>query len=71
MSTLRRLAAGGLGIALAATLASSAVLAAAPERLVEVVHISTTFPAGTRCPFEVVRSLDGTLVTTTFTRATD
>ena len=68
MSTLRRLAAGSLGIALAATLASSAVLAAGPERLVEVVHISTTFPAGTRCPFEVVRSLDGTLVTTTFTQ---
>ncbi len=69
MSTLRRLAAGSLGIALGATLATSAVLAAAPERLVEAVHISTTFPAGTRCPFEVVRSLDGTLVTTTFTHA--
>ena len=69
MPALRRVAARSLGIALAATLATSAVLAAAPERLVEVVQISTTFPAGTRCPFEVVRSLDGTLVTTTFTDA--
>jgi hypothetical protein len=44
-------------------------LAAAPERTVEAVHISNTFPAGTRCPFEVIRTIDGTLVTTTFTDA--
>ena len=47
--------------------AASATLAAAPARAVEDVHLSTTFPAGTRCPFEVVRTVDGTLVTTTFT----
>jgi hypothetical protein len=45
------------------------VLAAAPTRTVEAVHVSDTFPAGTRCPFEVVRTIDGTLVTTTFTDA--
>jgi hypothetical protein len=44
-------------------------LAAGPERVIEEVHISTTFPAGTRCPFEVVRTVDGTLVTSTFTDA--
>jgi hypothetical protein len=43
--------------------------AAAPVRTVEAVHIEGTFPAGTRCPFEVVRTIDGTLVTTVFTRA--
>ena len=50
-------------------LAAASVLAAAPSRTSEEVHISTTFPAGTRCPFEVVRTVDGTLVTTTFTDA--
>jgi len=43
-----------------------AALAAAPVRTVEAVHIEGTFPAGTRCPFEVVRTIDGTLVTTVF-----
>ena len=63
-------------LALAATVAAAAVaalvpatLAASPQRLSEPVHISGTFPAGTRCPFEVVRTIDGTLVTTTFTGA--
>jgi hypothetical protein len=49
------------------SLAVSAVIAAAPTRIVEEVHLSNTFPAGVRCPFEVVRTVDGTLVTTTFT----
>jgi hypothetical protein len=46
---------------------SSAALGASPDRVIGEVHISSTFPAGTRCPFEVVRTIDGTLVTTTFT----
>lgn len=66
---VRRLAFSSL-IALAlGSLAASAALAAAPTRTEEEIHISTTFPAGTRCPFEVVRTVDGTLVTTTFTDA--
>ena len=52
-------------IALGAT-AASAVLAAPPTRTEELVQISDTFAAGVRCPFEVVRTIDGTLVTTTF-----
>jgi hypothetical protein len=67
VSTLRSLAAAGIGVIVAGSLGVSAVAAAAPARVVEEVHISSTFPAGTRCPFEVVRTLDGTLVTTTFT----
>ena len=60
----------GTALALAVLgLGSSAALAAAPERIVGEVHISGTFPAGTRCPFEVVRTVDGTLVTTTFVGA--
>lgn len=59
-----------VAIALAFTAMSvAAALAAPPDRLVEEVHISTTFPAGARCSFEVVRTIDGTLVTTTFTDA--
>jgi hypothetical protein len=65
----RRLIASVCGTILLGSLAASAALAAAPVRVVEEVHISTTFPAGTRCPFEVVRTVDGTLVTTTFTDA--
>jgi hypothetical protein len=53
--------------ALAVPLAGAS--AAAPVRTVEPVHIEGTFPAGTRCPFEVVRTIDGTLVTTIFTNA--
>ena len=53
----------------AAVAAASAALAASPERVVEEVYVSTTFPAGTRCPFEVIRTVEGTLVTTTFTDA--
>jgi hypothetical protein len=67
---LRRLALGTIVALAVGSLAASAALAAAPTRTVEEVHISTTFPAGTRCPFEVVRTVDGTLVTTTFTDST-
>ena len=48
---------------------SALVTAASPVRTEEPVHIAATFPAGTRCPFEVSRTIDGTLVTTTFTDA--
>ena len=51
------------------SVATSTALAGAPTRTEEEIHISTTFPAGTRCPFEVIRTVDGTLVTTTFTDA--
>lgn len=64
---LRRLAFGSVVALVAASLAASATLAAAPTRTVDEIHISTTFLAGARCPFEVVRTIDGTLVTTTFT----
>ena len=63
----RRLAAGVAGAIVVATMIAATALAASPTRDVQAVHISTTFPAGTRCPFEVVRTVDGTLVTTTFT----
>jgi hypothetical protein len=66
---VRRLVASALGVTLAGSIAASTALAASPERVVEEIHISTTFPAGTRCPFEVVRTVDGTFVTTTFTDA--
>ena len=66
---LRRLALGTIVVLAIGSLAASTVLAAAPTRTEEEIHISTTFPAGTRCPFEVVRTVDGTLVTTTFTDA--
>ena len=64
---LRRLARSSLLALATVSLAASAVLAASPTRVIEEVHISNTFPAGVRCPFEVVRTVDGTLVTTTFT----
>ena len=59
----------GLVVLVVAAISTGTVLAAAPTRTVDEVHISDTFPAGTRCPFEVVRTIDGTLVTTTFTDA--
>jgi hypothetical protein len=66
----RRLAiAGTLAFAASLGAIAPAALAATPLRTVEPVHIEGTFPAGTRCPFEVVRTIDGTLVTTTFTGA--
>src|SRR5918912_1427045 len=65
--TLRRLVLAALLVIGSTALAASGVLAAGPTRQVDAVHISTTFPAGTRCPFEVIRTVDGTLVTTTFT----
>jgi hypothetical protein len=66
---LRRLALGTLTTFTLAALVVPAVLAAEPTRTVEEVHISTTFAAGDRCDFEVVRTIDGTFVTTTFTDA--
>ena len=65
---VRSLLAAGVAISAVAG-GVSAVAAASPERVVEEVHVSNTFAAGTRCPFEVIRSVDGTLVTTTFTDA--
>ena len=67
VSTLRRPAAIAVAVLALSSMAASAVVASSPTRLVEVVHVSGSFPAGTRCPFEVVRTVDGTLVTTTFT----
>lgn len=67
VSHLRRAAASVIGVAVIGSLAASAAFAGAPTRTVDEIHISTTFPAGTRCPMEVVRTVDGTLVTTTFT----
>lgn len=69
LRALRRLAIGSILAVAFGGLATSAALAAAPTRTIEEIHISTTFPAGTRCPFEVVRTVDGTLITTTFTDA--
>ena len=60
----------GLAVAAAAVLAlvgSASAIAASPVRTEEPVHVEGTFPAGTRCPFEVVRTIDGTLVTTVYT----
>jgi len=67
VSRFRRPVAIAVTLLTLTSMAASAALASSPARLVEVVHVSGTFPAGTRCPFEVVRSVDGTLVTTTFT----
>ena len=70
MDQLARRIATAVVVALACVpLAGATVLAAPPARTAEEVHVSTTFPAGARCPFEVVRTIDGTLVTTTFTAA--
>jgi hypothetical protein len=69
VSNLGRFTAAVAGVAIVGSMAASTVLAAGPTREVQEIHISTTFPAGTRCPFEVVRTVDGTLVTTTFTGA--
>lgn len=63
----RRLAFASLLTAALGGLVAPTVLAAAPTRTEEAVHISGTFAAGVRCPFEVVRTIDGILVTTTFT----
>lgn len=69
VSRFRRPVALAIAVLALGSTTASAVVAAAPTRVIEEVHISTTFPAGTRCPFEVERSVDGTLVTTTFTGA--
>jgi hypothetical protein len=68
MSRIRQAVIGSIA-AISLLVGASIAVAAAPTRTVEEVHISGTFPAGTRCPFEVVRTIDGTLVTTTFTGA--
>ena len=65
----RRLAFAAIVALACLPLAAASVLAGAPSRTSDEIHISTTFPAGTRCPFEVVRTIDGTLVTTVFTDA--
>jgi hypothetical protein len=67
--SVRRFAFASLVTIAAGSLTGSVALAAAPTRTVEEVHVSTTFAAGARCPFEVVRTIDGSLVTTTFTDA--
>ena len=64
---LRRLALGTIAALALGSVAASAAFAATPTRTEEEIHISTTFPAGTRCPFEVVRTVDGTLTVTIFT----
>ncbi len=66
---LRRLAVATVATLAIGGLVVPAALAAAPTRTVEEVHISGTFAAGDRCAFEVIRTIDGTLVTTTFTDA--
>lgn len=65
-SALRR-ASLGLTLLVMALTSVPTVLASAPTRTVDEIHISDTFAAGVRCPFEVIRTIDGTLVTTTFT----
>jgi hypothetical protein len=67
VSVLRHLALASLLVVGSSVLGASGVLAEGPTRVIEEIHISATFPAGTRCPFEVIRTVDGTLVTTTFT----
>jgi hypothetical protein len=69
MSRARRTAFSFAAAALLAFTSSALVTAASPVRTEEPVHIAATFAAGTRCPFEVSRTIDGTLVTTTFTDA--
>ena len=70
MDRLARRLAPAVLVALACVpLAAGGVAAAGPSRTVQDVHISTTFAAGARCPFEVVRTIDGTLIETTFTDA--
>ena len=60
---------GLAGALVVGSLIAPTALAAAPTRDAQEVHISNTFPAGTRCPFEVVRTVDGTLTVTIFTDA--
>jgi len=67
MPRIRRAIIGSIAAVSLLVVGTSIAMAAAPSRTVEEVHISGTFPGGTRCPFEVVRTIDGTLVTTTFT----
>ena len=55
--------------AILALVVGSVASAAAPVRTVEEVFIQGTFAAGVRCPFEVVRTIEGTLMTTVFTDA--
>jgi hypothetical protein len=66
---LRRLALATLLVVGSSVIGASGVLADGPTRVIEEIHLSDTFPAGTRCPFEVIRTVDGTVITTTFTDA--
>jgi hypothetical protein len=66
---LRRLAFAGVATMTLGLIAAATALGAAPTRTDEEVHISTTFAAGARCPFEVIRTIDGRVITTTFTDA--
>jgi uncharacterized membrane protein len=65
----RRLVLGAVTALVLTSLVAPAALAAAPTRTVDELHLVNEFPAGTRCPFDVVRTVDGTLVTTTFVDA--
>lgn len=69
MHRARRIVISATAVFALTLVAGSAVFAAAPERTVEDVNIAGTFPAGTRCPFEVSRTITGTLTTTVFTDA--
>jgi hypothetical protein len=69
MSRIRRSLVAMIAAASLLVIGAPFALGAAPTRTVEQVHISGTFPAGTRCPFEVIRTIDGTLVTTIFSNA--
>ena len=68
-TSIRRISATTFGAAVTLAAVATSAPAAPPDRTSEEVHIANTVPAGTRCPFEVVRTIDGTLVTTTFTDA--
>src|ERR1044072_1804834 len=69
MHRARRVAHAAIAAVILAAFAGASAFAAAPTRTIEVVHIEGTFPAGSRCPFEVTRTIDGTLTTTVFTDA--
>jgi hypothetical protein len=69
MHRARRIAVSAITALVLTAVAAVTALAGSPARTVEAVHIAGTFPAGTRCPFEVTRTIDGTLTTTVFTDA--
>jgi hypothetical protein len=69
MHRARRIAVSAITALVLTAVAAVNALAGSPARTVEDVHVAGTFPAGTRCPFEVTRTIDGTLTTTVFTDA--